>query len=206
MIFKRNSLVSALYLCLAGMVVSPTASAVGGGNIFSVDEVLVPASLANAFQADSLDYTYHACTDIDQQVDEAGNIDYRLRETGYFWVSSYQDIDSVVDSQINHFLMNGYHIYGRYSFQGPRVGSATGPLGNRRAYQIQNGSIQLFVDPNQDTNIGLFDCQLNANNRADDHRIGVSNSVLEGEKSEKDGLANGDFEVVFNNWLWSTLR
>lgn len=204
MIYKRNSLVGALYLSLASLVVSTHAAAVGGGNIFNVNEVLVPGAMAHAFQADSLDYTYHACTNIEQQAGDPANDNYLLRERGYFWISSYQDADSVADSQINYFLMNGYHIYGTYKFEGPRVGSALGPLGNRRAYQIQNGSIQLYVDPIQDTNLGLFDCQLNSNNRADDYRIGGSNSVLVGEKSEKDGLANGDFEVIFNNWIWDT--
>lgn len=33
--------------------------------------------------------------------------------------------------------------------------------------------------------------------------LGNSVVVAQGEKSETDGLANGDFKVVFQNWNWT---
>ena len=58
-------------------------------------------------------------------------------------------------------------------------------------------------DPSQDTSLNVVNCQIVSQNTADDVRIGFSNVVVQGEKSETNGLANGDFEVVFGNWVWT---
>lgn len=50
------------------------AAAVGGGLPFDFDEG--PIARANIVNADSLDLTYHACTEVDNQV---------LFEIGYYW-------------------------------------------------------------------------------------------------------------------------
>ena len=81
----------------AGAASSP-ASAVGDGLPFLVDEAQISGADAHVVEADSMDFTYHACVRFTQQ--------NRFRESGYFWVSSYQDDDSEVDSQINHYKAN----------------------------------------------------------------------------------------------------
>jgi hypothetical protein len=181
---------------------SQEASAVGGGLPFTVDEGLVPGAKDNMLNADSLDLTYHACTEI------GGQNNMRLRETGYFWNSSYQDVDSVVDSQINYFdiiAANGYHMYGIYTYEAGRVPPAQPtPTGDRLNYVVapNNAAISLYVDPNQDTVLALNGCQVVITNNVDDMLVGTSAAVAQGEKSETGGLANGDFKVVFSNWVW----
>ena len=150
-IFKPILLVSSIGL--ATLVLSSNALAVGEGIMFSVDESTVPA-LPNALQADSMDFTYHACTQVNFL---NGNLD----EIGYFWISSYQDVDSVVDSQINYFLANGYHIYGKYRFKANRLGIHADFLHPRADYQVDSGNIQLYLDPDQNTQLTLAGCLIN---------------------------------------------
>jgi hypothetical protein len=173
--------------------------AVGGGLPFTVDES-VASALNHTFSADSLDFSYHACATV------GGVNNQRLEERGYFWISSYQDAGSVVDSQINDFQPNGYHLYGRYTYRANQASPFhPTPTGERLNYVVgpANAAITLHVDPFQDTTIALVACQIVVTNDADDWVVGTSNAVAQGEKSETDGLANGDFKVVFSNWVWS---
>ena len=193
--------------CIAAiqMGTSTAAQAVGGGLEFTVDESqIVPLGAIppedHLVKADSMDFTYHACTHID------GPNNDRLRELGYFWISSYQDIDRVVDSQINYFQPEGYHIYAQYQYQATQFGVAQGSIsGNRMNYLVSplNAAIRLYVDPLQDTQLEIQDCQVIISGTADDIFLGNAATVAQGEKSETDGLANGDFKVVFSNWQWS---
>jgi hypothetical protein len=202
--FKRNNCVLSSSFALACLISSHEVMAVGGGLSFNVDEKQVmPDTLNNTFNADSMDFTYHACADI------GGPNDRRLRENGYFWISSYQDADSVVDSQINYFLANGYHIYGRYSYQAGQVSPFhPTPTGQRLNYLVGpvNAVIELYVDPDQDTILEIPACPgpVVVSNNANDLLVGSSNAVAQGEKSETSGLANGDFQVVFSDWVWDS--
>ena len=193
--------------CIAAiqMGTSTAALAVGGGLEFTVDEsqIVSPGAIPpedHLVKADSMDFTYHACTHI------GGPNNDRLRELGYFWISSYQNIESVVDSQINYFQAEGYHIYAQYQYQATQVGVAQGSIsGNRMNYLVSplNAAIQLYVDPLQDTQLEIQDCQVIISGNADDTILGNAATVAQGDKSETDGLANGDFKVVFSNWHWS---
>lgn len=198
-LFKRNSDVLSSCFAMACLILCQKASAVGGGIPFTVNEGAVPGAAANVLNADSLDLTYHACTDI------VGPNNTRLRESGYFWNSSYQDTNGV-DSQINDFAANGYHIYGKYTYRAELWdGSQPTPTGKRLSYIVRpnNASIRLYVDPNQDTVLGLAGCQVTTvSGDNDDVLVGSSNTLAQGEKSETDGLANGDFKIVFSNWMW----
>ncbi len=180
-------------ITLANIAWLGEASAVGDGLNFNFDET--PIAGANIVSADSLDLTYHACTKVN---------DRDLFERGYYWHSSFQDIDSVVDSQINHILQNGYHIYAKYNFNAEQRGSAQYTItGNRLNYEVLGGAIEIWVDRLSDTQLQLTaNCEININNIGDDRLLGSSNVVAQGEKSEADGLAQGDFKIVFDNWLW----
>ncbi len=181
-------------LALTNLLASSEAGAVGPGLDFHVTEGAIPGAQAHNFDANSLDLTYHACTQV---------VGQNLTETGYFWVSSYQDKDSVVDSQINHFLNNGYHIYGIYNYQAQEVGPRQMAIGGDRLnYEVTDGSINLYIDPDKDTILDIVECQVTVADNGDDASMGDSVGVLLGAKSETDGVANGDFKVVFNNWTW----
>ena len=92
---------------------SSVTSAVGNGLPFTVNEDGVPGAIPRTLNSNSLDFTYHSCVDFIQQPGQPP----QFVESGYFWVSSYQNPTSVVDSQINYFDANGYRIYARYRYQ-----------------------------------------------------------------------------------------
>src|SRR5688572_31380865 len=88
-------------------------SAVGNGLPFTVDEDAVPGAVPRTLNSNSLDFTYHSCVDLFQPAGQPP----QFREAGYFWVSSYQNPTSVVDSQTNYFDAIGYRIYAKYRCQ-----------------------------------------------------------------------------------------
>ena len=178
-------------------LVPPSAYAVGPGVDFGFAETPIPGTQVHAVFANSLDFTYHDCLDF---IDPDSFI-----ERGYLWISSFQDVASVVDSQINHFLPNGYHIYARYMYQADECSSEDTCTANktRRNYTVNGASIQLFVDPLSDTVLAFNGCAVVAANTADDRPLGGANQIQEGQKTETNDLINGDFEIVFNNWVFS---
>jgi hypothetical protein len=186
-------------VAIAALCATPSgmALAVGGGLAFNVDESQIPGALANVVPTDSMDFTYHSCVHFYAQK--------KFKESGYFWVSSYQDADSAVDSQINYFAPNGYRIYGIYTYKAQQWGmSQPTPSGTRVNYValLSQPSIELFVDPNQDTTLNLQNCRAEAVD--DDISLGSCNALAAGEKSETDGLASGDFEVAYGpNWVFT---
>jgi hypothetical protein len=194
---KYTNLILACSLSAISFFISSQAFAVGDGLEFEVDEAQIEGAEVNTVKANSVDLTYHACTQ--------EPINQQIKELGYFWISSYQDENSVVDSQINYFDTNGYHIYGGYTYKSVRVGPAQPSVsGTRLNYQVinQDAGILLYLDPLQDTQLTIQNCQIVIQNNEDDLILGFSNTVIQGEKSETDGLANGDFKVVFSDWDW----
>jgi hypothetical protein len=183
-------------------VTASSVSAVGNGLPFLVGETQIAGAKTNVLLANSMDFTYHSCVNFTQQ--------FQFRESGYFWVSSFQDTDSEVDSQINYIESNGYHIYGIYRYQAQQWGGAQPtPSGIRLNYVAAMGpmaqSIQLFLDPEQDTDFNPLNCPAGtgATGTADDIALGSATALAAGEKSETSGLASGDFEIVFGNWNFS---
>ena len=185
-------------------VTASSVSAVGSGLPFLVSETQIAGADPHVVVANSMDFTYHACVNFTQQ--------FQFRESGYVWVSSYQDADSEVDSQINYSgpTGNGYRIYGIYRYQAQQVGGAQPtPSGIRLNYVAAAGpmaqSIQLFLDVQQDTDFNPLNCPggTGATGTADDIPLGSGNALAAGEKSETSGLASGDLEVVFGNWNFS---
>ncbi len=177
-------------------LVPPSASAVGGGIPFVFREGAVAGAMQHPVNADSMDFTYHAClhfTDADS-----------FRESGYFWISSFQDVAGVVDSQINDFLANGYRIYGRYSYDADQVGMAQ-PMpfgGTRLNYVVSQARLALYLDYDQNTVLSIQNCEP-AGNTDGDVFLGFCNAIITGEKSETNDPANGDFDIVFANWLFT---
>lgn len=193
---KLTVWIGAALLALQAIVPS-SAYAVGPGLDFGFRETPIPGALQNAVFANSLDFTYHDCQNF-----VAPGV---FNEVGYLWISSFQDIDSVVDSQINHFLPNGYHMYARYNYHGEECLSQEMCDVNktRKSYKITEGSVQLFLDPLQDTTITINNCQVVIANNADDAPLGGAPMVVEGQKTETDDIINGDFEIKFGGWVFS---
>ncbi|MEO0421551.1 MAG: hypothetical protein AAF184_04405 [Pseudomonadota bacterium] len=185
-------------LLIVALGATPSAFAVGDGSPFLVDESAVPEARANMLEADSLDFTYHACTQFPQA--------RRYQERGYLWFSSYQDDTAVVPSQLNGIDVSDYAMYMTYDYRGRQVGNVQGtPSGSRLNYlAIPNGAVtEMILDPLQDTVIEIVDCTVRISGDTDDLLVGVSTALSYGEKSETDGVANGDVELHWANWLFT---
>lgn len=186
-----------------GLGLSSNASAVGGGLEFTVQEGIIPAAAANVPLVDSIDFTYHSCVELDGPSTPTGL--QSLYETGYFFASSYQDVDSVVDSQLNHFAPNGYRIYAFYKIFADLVPPApqVTPSGERLNYVADYAAVYFYLDPLQDTTLGIADCSVTRAGANDDRFLGSGNVLAQGELSETDGLANGDFKMVIDDFQWT---
>jgi hypothetical protein len=198
-IMTRKTLKHLAAIAIVCATASSVTSAVGNGLPFVVDEDHVPDAFGNLVNADSLDLTYHSCVNFIQQG--------VFQESGYFWVSSYQEPGSVVDSQINYIGGNGYRIYGKYHYQAQFFnGNQPTPTGVRFNYVAANGEpfIELFLDPQSNTVLDLQECApVPIGGINDDIPIGSSVTLNYGEKSETNGVANGDFELRFGNWTFT---
>jgi hypothetical protein len=181
---------------LAAVLSASNAFAVGAGVPFVFEELDVPA-LNHDVNANSFDLTYHACVDfVDNGI---------FNEVGYFWISSFQDVDSVVDSQINDFQANGYHLYGKYAFHGEECLDQMTCHANRtrKTYDLSQASISLYVDPLSNTTIQLMNCQVVVAGAEDDRPLGSASMLQSEMKTETDDFANGDFDLVFSNWVFT---
>jgi hypothetical protein len=178
-------------------ITAPSAFAVGAGVPFGFRETPIVNALANTVAADSLDYTRHECLDY-VDADHA-NV------TGYLWISSFQAPGTVVNSQINHILPNGYRMYARYQFKA-EVCSDEHTCSNqdRRNYILSEPSIRLYIDPTSDTVLALQNCAVVVANNADDGLLGGATAGT-GQMSETNALANGDLEVTFTDWAFTAL-
>jgi len=160
----------------------------------------VQGAIVHPVFADSMDFTYHSCVDF-TDMDS-------FTESGYLWISSFQDAVGVVDSQINYIAANGYHLYAKYTYDADECADSNQPTCNaltRRNYRVEQARLALFIDPMQDTVLGLQQCGVVVANDADDVFLGFADAIVAGQKSETNDLANGDFEVVFSNWAFSAL-
>ena len=198
----RKRFAAIAIVCVAA---SSVTSAVGNGLPFTVNEDGVPGAIPRTHNSNSVDLTYHSCVDFVQQPGQPP----RFVESGYFWVSSYQSPASVVDSQINYFDVNGYRMYAKYRYEAQFFnGHQPSPSGQRRNYVAppQPAVVQLFLDPQSNTVLGLQQCAPVAVSGAnEDILLGSSATLQYGEKSEHGGVANGDFELRFVNWTFTNV-
>lgn len=193
-------------IALVSAATTSVASAVGNGLPFTVNEDVVPGAFPRTHNSNSLDFTYHSCVDLFQPPGQPA----QLVESGYFWVSSYQNPASVVDSQINYFDFNGYRIYAKYRYQAQFVNShQPSPSGLRRNYAAppQPAVVELYLDWQSNTVLGLQQCAPVAVSGAnEDMLLGSSALLALGEKSETSNVAaTGDFELRFTDWSFTNV-
>ena len=199
---KTLKQVAAIAIVCAAATAVP--SAVGNGLPFTVHEDAVFGAMAHDLNSNSLDFTYHSCVDLSQPPGQPA----QFVESGYFWVSSYQNPASVVDSQINYFDPNGYRIYAKYRYQAQFFNShQPSPSGLRMNYvaQQQPAVIELYLDWQSNTDLDPLQCgAFVVSGDNEDILLGSSATLGMGEKSETSNVAaNGDFELRFVNWTFT---
>lgn len=195
---------SAIAIALLGSLYGTSASAVGTGSPWTVNEGVVPNSLSNIFTVDSFDFTYKA---VIEQANNGGPLNGDpFQEKGFFEVSAYKLGVNTVPSQLNSLPPGGYGLYGVFDISG----TATAINGGIQA-TFTSATLSLYLDPDQNTTKSLpifdniFDGTISGNvtlgNTTDpDLLIGTATLLNIGEAHVFPGLANGDFEAVLGNW------
>ena len=192
----RNHLITGGAL-LALAMASTSAFAVGNGLPFTFREFFVGGgALMHPVPADSFDGTYYSCV----HFQNANSI----VESGFMWLSSFQDTSGVEDSQLNYFQANGYHLYVNYRLQADRC-DASGTCNNlpRASYAVNNANLDLWSDPNSDTTLTINNCQVLIQNNADDVLLGSAADLTTGQKIETADQAAGDFDLQFDDWAFT---
>jgi hypothetical protein len=182
---------------LAAVVAAPSAFAVGNGLPFTFREFFVGGgALPHPVPADSFDGTYYSCV----HIQDANSI----VESGFMWLSSFQDTDSPVGSQLNYFDVNGYRLYVDYRLHADRC-DTSGTCNNlpRASYAVNNASLDLWSDPLQDTTLTIVECAVVIQNNADDVLLGFGNDLTSGQKIETADQAAGDFDVELHDWVFT---
>lgn len=201
-----KSIITASIVAMAGA--SGSAFAVGGGLPFTVSEGVVPGSAVNTMAVDSFDFSYTAR--IEQTNNGGGIIPLNgdaFQEKGYFEASSYKLGVATPPQQLNAFGAGSYGMYGFFELNG--TATLVGPT---IAATFVTGKLSLYLDPLADGTRSLpgDDGTIDASITGDpastfvgdpDLKIGDAILVSSGEAHLFAGLANGDYEVVWGDWV-----
>lgn len=196
----------ALALGVAGLlgVASSGAMAVGDGLPFTVSEGVVPGVPgANDLAVDSFDFSYTA---VIEQTNDGGvlNGDF-FGEKGFFEASSFKNGTDTPGQFLNSpAIAGGYGMYGIFELTGNAAFNGVGITAS-----FVTGTLSLYLDPDQNTNLalpaadGTIDGILGAvtGMNGDDILVGTATAMVPGSEAHLfGGLANGDFEIVWDDW------
>ncbi|WP_426954308.1 flocculation-associated PEP-CTERM protein PepA [Muricoccus radiodurans] len=162
--------------------------------LFTVNEGSVPGSAQNTLQADRISFNYAGR--IVQTINGgslAGNDD-PFTESGFLTKASYAIGGSAVPSQLNGFGGGGYGIYGIFNLAGEADPLAGGGI----QANFASGSVNLYLDPNQNTTFGFVGNTATAGGTTGDDILLATMTLRVGEAHIFGGLANGDFDTIFN--------
>ena len=177
--FHKTKLL-ATSVAFAGLVgVASTASAIGTGGLFKIEEGVVPGgTVANVITADSFDFSYNAV--INQTNSNPGSpLDFvgdPFTETGTWSASSFRNGLAVQPSQINGVGAAGYSLLGTFNATGNAGVVGGGILANFSTFDLSLCIAQVVGGP----------CT---------NPLGTA-SLVTAQAHIFAGLANGDFEAV----------
>ena len=173
------------------VMVAAAATGPGMAMPFTVNEGTVPGSAANTVSANQIGFTYEARI-VQTLVGPTYDGNDPFSQSGFLTKSSYSNGGSAVPSQLNA-LFNGYGIYGLFNITGVSEQQGAGII-----QTFGSATMNLFVDPNQNTSFGFTGNIATATaGTGDDYAI-VTYTLLTGEQHLFGGLANGDFDSILN--------
>jgi hypothetical protein len=189
-------------LLVAGAIALATAAPVLAEPLFTVQEGAVPGPTApNLVTADRISFQYTGRI-VQTNTDGVLSND-PFTESGFFNKGAFGTIGGSVPSQLNSLsTQGGYGIYGIFNFSGTASANAAGT--GIDATFAPGGTLSLILDPNQNTTLGFVGNAATATGgNADD--LVLANMVLTaGQAHVFAGLANGDFDTLFNLALTPT--
>jgi len=197
---NRNiaTLAAGFALGLTGL--SANASHIAGLSLFDGQDFTFDGTTyggGSAFTASAIDFSYVA--DIDQT--NAGPLSANFTETGVAFFSSFQQPLGTPVSAATTGLNNGYRMYGVFTAAGTIVPGAGFPLGGVDG-EFSAFNLTIYIDPNEDS-ATIAPTAGGANNTTSVSNTGDDVAILSGVLSVGGfhvftGLANGDFDVLFD--------
>ncbi|WP_426960140.1 flocculation-associated PEP-CTERM protein PepA [Muricoccus radiodurans] len=183
------------HVLLASVAVLATAGApVIAAPLFTVNEGSVSGSTPNTFQADRISFNYDGRI---VQTINGGSLagsDDPFTESGFLTKASYAVGGSAIPSQLNGFGAGGYGIYGIFNLAGEADPLAGGGI----QANFTSGTLQLILDVNQNTTLGFVGNVATATGGTADDIVLANMTLNVGEAHVFGGLANGDFDTIFN--------
>lgn len=171
---------------------------------YMVNEGVVEGNV-NSFVATMFDFSYQGR--IEQSNDGLLDGD-AFAHKGFFAGSSYKNGVDTQPAYLNGVGATGYKLYGKFDMQGASTQSGAGIDA-----QYTSGYIEIWLDPlantllsapgDDGTNDGVLTTSVGSVNAGEDLLVGSASSTGLAEAHLFPGVANGDFEVFFNNWTLS---
>ena len=186
--FTRSSrlILSALAFAAAA-VCTPVAA-----QSFTAEEGVVPGAADNEVTADRISFNY-AGRIVQTLVGPTYNGDDPFIESGFLTKASFANGGSAVASQLNGFGSGGYGIYGLFTIEGTAAQEGLGITAT-----FASATLQLFVDPGQDTTFSFVGNTATAGGTTGDDILLANYTLVVGEAHVFGGLANGDFDTILN--------
>ncbi|WP_426954298.1 flocculation-associated PEP-CTERM protein PepA [Muricoccus radiodurans] len=182
-------------LLMASVAVLATAGApVLAAPLFTVQEGSVPGSLPNQFQADRISFNYEGRIVQTINGGSLAGADDPFTESGFLTKASFAIGGSALPSQLNGFGTGGYGIYGIFNLAGEADLLAGGGI----QANFTSGSLQLVLDVNQNTTLGFAGNTATTTGGTADDIVLANMTFVVGEAHVFGGLANGDFDTIFN--------
>jgi hypothetical protein len=195
---------------LATAATSIASVAFANGVPFTIQESSVPGSVANAVTATRINFDHNEAISSGGLLGTgvgptAGN--GLFSESGFLTFTGFLNNGVTQLTQLNGFGATGYKLYGLFDFSGTIASDGLGGI----LYNPTNpASITLYLDPTADTTLtlpvgfaanGSSPGPVVRGNIGDDILLGSANSLSAAQGHIFPGLANGDFEGIFSNWL-----
>jgi hypothetical protein len=172
--------------------------------LFTVQEGVVPGTPSNLVTADRISFQYEGRITQTINGGSLAGSDDPFTESGFFTKGSFANGGTAASSFLNGPEPSGYRIYGIFNVSGEaeQITTPTGP--GITATFNPGGTLSLFVDPGQNTTLSFNGANLaQAGGTTADDLLLANMTLTAGQARVFAGLANGDFDTLFNLTLTS---
>ena len=184
---------------LVTAVASIASVSFANGLPFTVEEGSVPGSGANPVTATRINFD-HSETITSGGLAALGGTGL-FSESGFLTFTGFLNNGVTQLTQLNGFGASGYKLYGLFNFNGT-IG--TDGSGGILYFPTSPASISLYLDPNVNTTLtlpGSGNGSVTRGNIGDDVLLGTATNLSAAQGHIFPGLANGDFEGIFSDWM-----
>lgn len=197
---KLNLRASIVGFALSGLLAAGQADAL---NVFTINESVVPSAIPIGVTADTLAGAYGSTITQDSFLPCPGDCTGAFAESGFLTGGSWLLGGAgglPQATNMNFAAPFGYSLYGLFSITGTAV---LDPVTGEIVATFATTTVDLFIDPLQNTTFtlpGSGSGSVTLAGAGDDLELGSASSLVSGDSHARIGLANGDFEMILNDW------